>query len=536
MTSLLQQRGIDLLPPKESAHTLIQLISAGVEGELVFAGAIGDFTFPSALPQLDSIQIVSDGWIAYRSLNPDVEDWLQDHSINNQPILPGVIGLEMMGEAALSLFPDLQYHGATDVSFKSPLKIYRNKTSFIEVKVYWPTDGVARCTLSSKRTIAGGKTLQTEHFSANVHLQPMRRQANISRRFATPVNLSKEDIYSRFFHGPSFQVLNTIQEAATDSLLALGAVQQSSINAVLKTDPLVLEAAFQAGGMHTMIFGKIMALPSSFSSVHILGHPKDNEELQLLVQKQDDYFNIDVYTSTQCVLQLRGMNFIQSGPLPSDKLIPPPTDGWSESRAIPIAGSETATDIIPRSEQKQLTQRGTVKRQQDRLAGRRAAHQLLQQIQIHSPIHNDEHGRPIVSQRPDIYVSITHRDGQGLATISPYPIGIDEENIAARSNAFLRQWFTASERSLAGDSPLHQTLIWCTKEAVSKALGRGLKLSTKDMEIVAIHPLSCTIRLHNEAAHLLGSRTLQSYWFTQQHQIISIVQISDILCPLIRSA
>ena len=60
-------------------------------------------------------------------------------------------------------------------------------------------------------------------------------------------------IYQRFFHGPAFQVLDDTTGVTTDALSANGHVRHLSIAGGLLTSPLVLEAAFQAAGLHRMM-------------------------------------------------------------------------------------------------------------------------------------------------------------------------------------------------------------------------------------------------------------------------------------------
>ena len=115
-----------------------------------------------------------------------------------------------------------------------------------------------------------------------------------------------------------------------------------------------------------------------------------------------------------------------------------------------------------------------------------------------------------------------------MATLSTLgQVGIDEEDIKPRSSAFLRQWFTETERELCQDSSVRQTLIWCMKEAVSKALGVGLALSTKDIEVRTIHPKTCVIQLHNDALSLSGHNEIQTYWYHQDNRIVALAHLKS---------
>jgi malonyl CoA-acyl carrier protein transacylase len=534
MTSLLQERGIDLLPAKESAETLIDMIGAGLSGERVFAGGIGDFSFPSAHPFLEQLQLTSTGLIAHRQLSLQRDIWLQDHSIDGQPILPGVIGLEMMAETALAIFPQYKFCGASNVSFTSPVKLYRDQECQLQIEVEWPSSGIANCSLFSERKLAGDKQLRTKHFTATIHLKPTKQTPVLPVHIGKDITLSKEQVYKRFFHGPSFQVIEEIQEVTKEEILALGMPPENIMPYGLVSSPLALEAAFQTAGMHIMIFEKLMALPSSFELVQFHHKPIPQKQMQIIACKNGTSFDIDIYNENILLLQLRGMKFINSGPLPDNLRIKEPLDGWPNNLPLPISESKADTTVIPDAELKQLQSRGTQKRQLDRIAGRSAAYKLLKKEGIATSIINNKDGRPILTDTPEISISITHRNGVGIATLSRNgEVGIDEENIELRSDAFLQQWFTSDERFLCHKNSFQQTLIWCMKEAVSKALGKGLTLSTLDIEIISIFQKTCLVCLKRTALDILGTRILQTYWYQEDNRIIAIAHVKN---PVKKSA
>ena len=91
--------------------------------------------------------------------------------------------------------------------------------------------------------------------------------------------------------------------------------------------------------------------------------------------------------------------------------------------------------------------------------------------------------------RSDLQVSLSHSGGRAATALSPHPqvaVGIDLETVRPRSERFMRDYLTDSERSQVVEAPpgekdLLVTLFWSAKEAVLKALRLGLTVSPKSV-------------------------------------------------------
>jgi 4'-phosphopantetheinyl transferase len=85
-----------------------------------------------------------------------------------------------------------------------------------------------------------------------------------------------------------------------------------------------------------------------------------------------------------------------------------------------------------------------------------------------------------------VAVSLSHRGGRGLALVDSAPgsVGCDVELVEPRSDAFVREWLSASERQLVWGCdelrrPLMANLIWTAKEAAAKVRREGLRLDVR---------------------------------------------------------
>lgn len=104
-----------------------------------------------------------------------------------------------------------------------------------------------------------------------------------------------------------------------------------------------------------------------------------------------------------------------------------------------------------------------------------------------------EDGAPeafIHGERVPIVLSLSHSHGVALCVVAgaDAQIGCDAEFVEARSEAFLADYFTASERdrirrATAAMQPMITTILWSAKESVLKAKREGLRLDPRDVEI-----------------------------------------------------
>ncbi len=498
MEKLLTSRGVELLPPLAGARVLCDLVAAGVSGELVIAGGLGDFQSPAIHPLLDSVELVGDRAIARRTMSLSSDPWMADHAIDNVPVLPGVIGLEMMAGAALAAHPRGRYAGAEDITFSAPLKLHRDEPVHIEIIAAPDDEGTWTCVLRSTRKLKNGREQTTTHFEARIQLAEMPLLPALPSAYFPEERISQKEIYRRYFHGPRFQVLRGAEAVAVQGLLAAASVEHGPIAEGLLTEPLVLEAAFQAAGLHRMAIDGLMALPQSIDAVELVRSAVEGESLQVVVHARGTTYDIDVDGAEGRVLRVRGFRMVEKGPLdPSDRLTPP-EGGWPSAS---LAVSADAQAELPRAEAVSLTTRGTPKRKADRLAGQVAANRAVAAlVSDEFSIGRRASGQPVVEGARDVNVSITHIDGEALAlAVRGAHAGVDMEAIEARSDAFAAEWFTEAERAWA-HTPEDRTAVWSVKEAVLKALGTGMALSPREIDVHRVEAGRAEVTLSGEVA------------------------------------
>lgn len=190
-----------------------------------------------------------------------------------------------------------------------------------------------------------------------------------------------------------------------------------------------------------------------------------------------------------------------------------PTVCWLISTEKP---PEPATFLSP-TELQALAEKRFPKRRAEWLNGRWAAKRLLrashrqltnvpfQQIEIV----NTTQGVPYAIVNGQVMqgsLSISHRDQGAFCAVIHEPsyfVGADIERVEPRSSAFIIDYFTVSETRYicdrATERHLLATLMWSAKEAMLKALGQGLRLDTRQVEVLGISGTGedwCALEVH----------------------------------------
>jgi phosphopantetheinyl transferase/acyl carrier protein len=202
---------------------------------------------------------------------------------------------------------------------------------------------------------------------------------------------------------------------------------------------------------------------------------------------------------------------IQSNP--SVTLRPSPLSAWAESAGAVCCRLDgfscepnlLADQILSQGEKTHwLTMRGVEKRRREWLLGRCVAKEAVRELMekrlgrrlapAEIEIAPDGYGCPQVRIKPDAqsaklpHVSIAHSDGSAVALAAlDASVGIDLEKLDRRTEDFESIAFSPDERKLQAALPAEWALrMWCAKETVGKALGRGLSAGLLAFRITSV--------------------------------------------------
>ncbi|MBP1599462.1 MAG: beta-ketoacyl synthase, partial [Acidobacteria bacterium] len=171
--AIMKQAGIDMLPPEAGIPIVRRELTTGTCGELVIGQKLGimmqDFDPQGGLdtssegPLQNALrargvmtgEIVGMGLFSGLTvetvLDPAKQPFLYDHQINGTPVLPGVMGIEAMAEAAKLIFSDRFVGAVENVHFLNPFKFYRGQPRAVTIHAnFYPDkeDIIAECSLT----------------------------------------------------------------------------------------------------------------------------------------------------------------------------------------------------------------------------------------------------------------------------------------------------------------------------------------------------------------------------------------------------
>jgi 4'-phosphopantetheinyl transferase len=125
-----------------------------------------------------------------------------------------------------------------------------------------------------------------------------------------------------------------------------------------------------------------------------------------------------------------------------------------------------------------------------------------------------------------VTVSLSHSGGVGFAAAASDALGLgcDVETVESRSDAFVADYFTEAEALwIAAGGALRDVranLLWSAKESVLKALGEGLRLDTRSVEVEAVEPAGeDPSAWHHLAVAVPIGRTFPGYWRVQNGRV-----------------
>ncbi|MFW5968866.1 MAG: SDR family oxidoreductase, partial [Persicimonas sp.] len=339
MRTILEARGVEFLPPDIGAPIVGDAMQRGLTGEYLVAGELGEMAGEeilerSALTQSESVeksQLVfvdhvdkagDEKVVVERVFDPERDYFLNDHVYQGVPVLPGVMGYEFMVEAASQLV-DGHVIEVSDVGFERAIKFHHGDPLRViataTVAERGAKDTTVAVELESVREAKTGRTLRKTHFTATVTLgsrapeRPEPMQLDPSEAFLAGPD--KLDIYRRYFHTGSFEVLEEVPHVGDETVIGYGRKPTGRLTAsqnghVFVTDPMVREMALQTAGLWGMKNENRSYLPLAIERSRQFGVARPGEGICIRCRHRDDAsehaiaFDVEITTADGRLLQV----------------------------------------------------------------------------------------------------------------------------------------------------------------------------------------------------------------------------------------
>jgi hypothetical protein len=215
-------------------------------------------------------------------INYDRLAWLRDHSWRGVGLLPAVVSLAMMIDAARGLEPGAPVTSIHALSLREPVIVRRGRSQTLRITAERKPvgDTVADIVVDTKVFVAG----RVAH-SAIVRIGA--KPAMLPTWSEPPVSVSRRleraRIYDIAFHGPTFQVLDAVTVGGRQAMGESVPLDESmgvDLPEHSRGSALAREVALQTVGVYLATERSVIALPESFNHADIYGAPKLGERVR----------------------------------------------------------------------------------------------------------------------------------------------------------------------------------------------------------------------------------------------------------------
>lgn len=282
----MHERGVDPLASNDAARVAVDLIASKAAGEYVIAGRLRPRD--SVVAEQDTLagELLFEvpGAELRREVTLELETaaFLRDHRPTSAGLLPAVVALQAMGDAASFLEPRLPRRGFRDLRIEQAVKVFANKPVTIQVEAMRRATEAGAATFATQVTTRAGV-----HHRTTVVLGGATAPVGTLDLELDGPGPTGTDIYRTFFHGPSFRVLESTQLGA-DGLRARSVPLTGDIGCDLpeaaRPVAMARELVLQAAGAFLMTAERRLALPVGFAELNIAGAPKIGERVEALVR------------------------------------------------------------------------------------------------------------------------------------------------------------------------------------------------------------------------------------------------------------
>ena len=288
------KRGVQLIPPVGGRKAFDQEIRFGRKGETIIILGDGPWKdmpppqpslVPASLPLFSKAPIKSSGGSAFEiAFTLDARDhYLQDHRLDDKPVFPAAMAVELMAEAVQRGWPELEIVGIRSMRVLQGIVLDEDRREIHVVARPQTDPGHESLSLEVDVEICESTARGRPSYRATVHLAdrlPSSPPFNL-KPFANlqPFPMGVKEAYSRWlFHGPSFEGIGQIEGINENGIVALIAscppskcLTGNGQPGRWLIDPVLMDCGFQLAILWERYYHDMTPLPSRFTSYRRFG-------------------------------------------------------------------------------------------------------------------------------------------------------------------------------------------------------------------------------------------------------------------------
>lgn len=288
-----ERRGVELVSPEAGRRACWLELQQGhsADAQIVIGGAAPDAVASPAPPKAkaEALPLLrharrdagAAGAITFRRvIDTAVDRYLDDHRLDDRPVLPLAVATELMVEAAQAVWPDLTVIAVRGLQLFKGIVLDVDRVPVVitvRASVHGGDDGVteADVEMTTPGVAPGVRYRAVVQLGARLP-EPAAFEAPAAA--LTPLSLPLDRAYREWtFHGPLFQRVTGIRGISRDALV--GTVFSSTAAPVLADvahpdwifDPFVFDAALQLLLIWSRATNDMTALPSRFHAFRRYG-------------------------------------------------------------------------------------------------------------------------------------------------------------------------------------------------------------------------------------------------------------------------
>jgi hypothetical protein len=310
------KRGVQLISIPEGRRAFANEVLHGPEGDASVIVAGGNWNAPERAPDSDAVgkmpllvgARVSNGGDAVevvRTLDPSTDLYLNDHRMDDKPVLPVAMAVELMAEVAQEGWSDLEVVGLQDLRlFKGIVLENGPKQVRIRATPGAGNGSVKQIAVEIDDPARAGQPYYRAKVELADRLPQPPRYTPAGSEVLRPFPMSVVDAYRRWlFHGRLFQGITDIEGIAERAIK--GTLVSSTPNQCLESrsggpwliDPVVFDSGLQLFLLWARASLDKTPLPSRFQRYRRFGPLQEASltcHVRILEQSRDPVVNIDI--------------------------------------------------------------------------------------------------------------------------------------------------------------------------------------------------------------------------------------------------